>query len=140
MEICNIDTKYLTQIYGVNKFVKLLDMRIVETQSGMAKVVMPVESTKHSNLYGVAHGGALASLADTAMGMACATVGNRVVTLDMNINYIKGAKPAKAITCLAKVVHCGKKTMVVESNIYDESQNLLTVARATFYVIGKFNG
>lgn len=140
MDRCGFTTDYLTQVYDINEFVKLLDMRIVEAKDGVARLDMPVDATKHTNLYGVAHGGALASLADTAMGIACATVGNRVVTLDMNINYIKGAKPAKAITCIGKVVHCGNKTMVVKAKICDAAQQVLAVARATFYVIGKFEG
>lgn len=83
--------KQLTKLYDQNSFVRLLDMKIVEISEGKAVLTMAVDPNKHTNLYHVLHGGAQASLADTVMGVACATLGKRVVTIDMNINFIKSA-------------------------------------------------
>ena len=73
--------QYLRKIYSQNSFVNLLEMKLIHVEPGNAELTMPVNPTKHTNLYNVAHGGALASLADTAMGVACASLGRRVVTL-----------------------------------------------------------
>lgn len=131
--------KLLYDIYDRNPFVQFLDMKIANLSEGYAELVMPVESEKHTNLYNLAHGGALASLADTAMGAACSTTGNRVVTLDMNMNFIKGAKPQKRLKGTGKVVHSGKSTMVAEVDVTDEAGDLVLKARGTFFVIGKFD-
>src|SRR4051812_41631863 len=116
---------HLAAIYDRNPYVTLLQIRIEELEQGRARLAMPVNITTHTNLYGVAHGGALASLEDTAMGVACATLKNRVVTIEMNINYIRGAQPQEAIYAEGKVIHCGKNTMVVEADICDFTGQLV---------------
>lgn len=129
---------HLAKLYSHNPFVGLLQMKIVELREGAAELSMPVTSDKHTNLYNIAHGGALASLADTAMGMACATTGKKVVTLDMNLNYIRSAECQQAITASAALIHNGSQTMVAEADIFDGMGNLLVKARATFFVTGFF--
>ncbi|WP_425058257.1 Acyl-coenzyme A thioesterase PaaI [Sporomusa carbonis] len=129
---------HLYEIYNQNPFVDLLQIKIVELQEGAAKLTMPVVNAKHTNLYNVAHGGALASLADTAMGVACATTGKKVLTLDMNMNFIRSAKPRETISAVGRVVHNGTHTMVAETDIVDSMNNLILKARATFFVIGNF--
>ncbi|NLP40641.1 MAG: PaaI family thioesterase [Veillonellaceae bacterium] len=130
--------EYLLEIYDRNPFVQFLEMKIADLKEGYSELIMPVDTEKHTNLYNLAHGGALASLADTAMGIACATIGNKVVTLDMNMNFIKGAKPQMGLKGVGKVIHTGRTTMVAEADIIDEDGNLILKARGTFFVIGKF--
>lgn len=130
--------EYLHEIYDRNPYVQFLEMKIDALKEGYAELIMPVHTEKHTNLYNLAHGGALASLADTAMGVACATTGNKVVTLDMNMNFIKGAKPQKGLKGVGKVIHNGRTTMVAEADIIDEAGDLVLKARGTFFVIGKF--
>ena len=73
--------EHLSTIYEKNPYLKLLDIHITKLEEGYTEMTMPIVADKHTNLYGIAHGGALASLADTIMGIACATVGKKVVTL-----------------------------------------------------------
>lgn len=129
---------HLYELYAHNPFVNLLQMKIEELGEGTVKLSMPVLADKHTNLYNMAHGGALASLADTAMGMACATTGKKVVTLDMNLNYIRGAECQEAIIATGTLIHNGRSTMVAEAEIVNSSRNLLVKARATFFVTGTF--
>ena len=82
----------LRNLYDHNPYVALLEMQIIDLQDGRAELAMPVRSDKHTNLYQAAHGGAMASLADIVMGVACATRGIRVVTLEMNINFFRSAE------------------------------------------------
>ncbi|WP_378951579.1 PaaI family thioesterase [Pelosinus sp. sgz500959] len=131
-------TKHLSVIYEQNPYVKLLDMSIVKLDAGYTELSMPIIENKHTNLYQIAHGGALASLADTIMGVACATLGKKVVTLEMNINFIKAAAPQAAIIGIGNVIHNGKNTMVAEGKIIDGENNLLATSRGTFFVMGEF--
>lgn len=125
-------------IYDRNPFVQLLEMRLVQLESGKAVLTMPVVMDKHTNLHGIAHGGALASLADTAMGVACGTLGSKVVTVDMNINLMQGARPGGTISAKAEVLHHGKSTIVVDAGIFSEEGKLLAKSRGTFFVVGRF--
>jgi acyl-CoA thioesterase len=132
--------EYLSRHYSHNSFVNLLQMDIVDVGEGRVKLAMPVNQDIHTNLYGAVHGGALASLADTAMGIACATVGKRVVTFELNMNYIRGAIVQPAIKAIGIVIHNGSRTIVTECEILDQENALLAKARATFFVIGQFEG
>lgn len=107
----------LTKLYDRNPFVGLLRMKIEALREGEAELSMPVIQEVHTNLFGVAHGGSLASLADTVMGVACATKRCRVVTIDMNINYIRSAQAGDMMNARGWVIHHGKNTIVVEAEI-----------------------
>ncbi|HEX2927023.1 MAG TPA: PaaI family thioesterase [Ruminiclostridium sp.] len=129
----------IKHIYDKNPHIKLLQMEVAEAKEGTSVLRMPVRREVHSNLYGGVHGGALASLADTAMGAACISLGKQVVTQELNINYIASAGEGEMVTCAAKVRHDGKTTMVVECEMTDTAGRLLAVARGTFFVVGQFD-
>jgi 1,4-dihydroxy-2-naphthoyl-CoA hydrolase len=128
----------LMTIYEENSYINLLDISIESLEEGRAELGMPVFAGKHTNLYNIAHGGALASLADTAMGVACATFGKKVVTLEMNMNFIKGAVPQAKLKAVGRVIHNGRSTMIAEGEIVDSQNELLLKARGTFFVTGMF--
>lgn len=131
--------QYLQKLYKQNAFVNLLDMKMAHIEPGIAEVVMPIEPAKHANLYNVAHGGALASVADTAMGVACASLGRRVVTLELNINFIKAPDPGTEVRAVGRVIHNGRKTLVVECDVLSHANVVMSKARGTFYVVGEFD-
>lgn len=86
----------------------------------------------------IVHGGAMMTLVDCAMGMACFTYGKRVVTLDANINYLKAAPEGGDVFCYAEVLHNGRVTMVATCDIKNAAGKLLAQARGTFFVLGEF--
>lgn len=131
--------EYFREIYHRNVFVNLLQMSLDEVGDGRSILSMPTDPAIHTNLFGMSHGGALASLADTAMGVACASLGRRVVTLEMNMNFIKAAAPGEHITARGNVVHNGRSTLVVEAEVTKGDNVLLAKARGTFYVLGEFD-
>ncbi len=131
--------KYFNEVYHSNPFVNLLEIQLSHIEPGFAELQMPVHSSKHTNLYHVAHGGAMASVADTAMGVACASLGRRVVTLELNMNFIKSAEPGTQVRALGRVIHNGRSTLVVECDVLGEADSVLLKARGTFYVVGQFD-
>lgn len=124
--------------YDRNPFVKLMKISIAHLDKGAAVLEMPVVEETHTNLFNVAHGGSLAGLADTAMGVACATLGKKVLTLEMNMNFIRAAVPQQAIRSKGRVIHNGNSTIVAEAEIMDSDGTLLLSARGTFFVVGEF--
>ena len=130
--------KHLLTFYENNSLVTLLEMKIEKLDEGYVEISMPIMLSKHTNINNVAHGGALASLADTIMGVACAAHNKRVVTIEMNMNFIKAAVPQLKIRGIGKVIHAGKSTMVTEGQIIDGQNNLIATARGTFFVTGTF--
>jgi len=132
-------SEYLYTLYAQNPYINLLEITITSLGEGQAELSMPIHVDKHTNLYRVAHGGALASLADTAMGIACATTGKQVVTLEMNLNFIKSAAPQSDVKAMARIIHNGKSTIIVEGELVDGQNNLIAKSRGTFFVTGKFD-
>lgn len=130
----------LISTYERNPFIHLLQMEIAEASAGKVTLTMPVIQEIHTNLYGIAHGGSLASLADTAMGAACVSLGKKVVTLEMNMNFLHGAPVNSTVKAISTVVHGGSRTMVVECEVLDHEDTLLAKARGTFFVVGQFEG
>ncbi len=80
---------------------------------------------------GVLHGGVLMSLADTA-GAVCAFLnlpaGARTVTIESKTNFL-GAVRSGDVVARARPLHVGKTTIVVETDVLDESGR--RVARTT---------
>ena len=131
--------EYFQDVYKINSFVKLLDMRLTHIEPGIAELTMPVDPAKHTNLYSMAHGGALVSVADTAMGVACASLERRVATLDLNMNFIKPALSGTQVRAVGRVIHNGRQTMVVECDVLGANDGVLVKARGTFFVVGQFD-
>lgn len=130
-------TQRILDSYKQNPYVNLLDINLEKLDEGHAELSMLIVN-KHTNLYNIAHGGALASFADTCMGVACATTGKKVVTLEMNMNFIKGAVPQLELRGIGEIIHNGKSTIVAEGKILDSQNNMIATARGTFYVTGLF--
>ncbi|MCX5785255.1 MAG: PaaI family thioesterase [Elusimicrobia bacterium] len=113
-----------------------LGLRITGLEEGKVTCGMKA-AQRHGNIYGTLHGGTLAAVADFAMGVACVSTGRRVVTIDMNISYIKSAPAGSSLTAVGEVVSGGKRIMRAEGKIYSGGQ-LLARAQASYYVTGDF--
>ena len=88
----------------------------------------------YSNSQGIAHGGITATLVDTVMGVAIFTLNRRVVTLEMNLNYLAPARAGDTLTAEARVVHKGSNTAVSEAEVYNQQKTLVAKSRGTFFI------
>ena len=129
------DIKNLENIFAGSAFVRLLEITIEEAGQGHAVAGMPIVQDKHTNLRNVAAGGSLTSLADTAMQIACATLGKRVITIDMSINFIQKGPPGRKINAVSKVLHEGVHNILAEADIMDEELGLLAKASGAYLII-----
>ena len=98
---------------------------------------MPVdERTKQP--YGLLHGGASCSLAETVGSVASAFVVDHsqwyCVGLEINANHIRGAKEGFVVGT-ARPVHLGSSTHVWDIRIEDESHRLICVSRLTVAIL-----
>jgi len=111
-----------------------LGMRVVRAEAGQSRVELPVgENLK--NLYGILHGGLLATLMDSACGVALGTLlrpGETLVTLDLRINFLCPVRSG-TLTAEGTVVHRGRKTGVAEASIRDQDGRLVARGGATTF-------
>ncbi|MHB8412457.1 MAG: PaaI family thioesterase [Candidatus Acidiferrales bacterium] len=109
--------------------------RLDDAGSGRAVLRMKV-LPKHRQIHGVVHGGVLASLADTAGGLAtylALPAGSRTATVEMKINFLEPVERG-TIFAEARVLRLGKYLAVVECDVNDDHGKLLAKALMTFSI------
>ena len=117
-------------------FRELLGIDIDERGDGRAKLLFRANE-EHLNDGGIVHGGAIATLADCAMGSAvCSTLDDEApLTVEMKVNYLEPAKPG-VLVASAEVRRRGKRFIVVEAEVTQkDSGESLAYATATFTAI-----
>ncbi|MCI3947715.1 PaaI family thioesterase [Pseudomonas syringae] len=116
-------------------YLKMLGCELRRLDEGVAEVALPLEAHLR-NRGNVMHGGAIFSLVDIAMGLACSSAhgfDQRSVTIECKINYVRGVSEGEVL-CIAKVLHAGRRTLVVEAEVV-QSDKLVAKAQGTFAVI-----
>ena len=78
------------RLFNASEFARLLQMEILEAADGYARVTM--DCPGKMNPSGVAHGGAIFSLADQAFGIAANCAGTHRTAVSVSIQYIAPAK------------------------------------------------
>lgn len=94
----------------------------------------------HLNPGGIAHGGVIYTLADAAMGasvMSMLEPGQRCVTAELKVNYLKAVKTGRLVAH-AKVVRKGNRLATVTAEVRDGQGDLIAIALGTFAVVAGF--
>ena len=121
-----------------NPFWSLLGMELAEIKKGWAKIRLPF-TKKLTNGIGVAHGGAIFSPADSAVGMALIGLVDKdenISTLEMKINYLKPLAEGEIIA-EAKIVHRGTMTAIGDVEVRDGQGTLIAKGLATYAITKK---
>lgn len=84
------------------------------------------------NRYGNMHGGAIAAILDTSMGLTAFELGtgNASPTMDISINYVKAVHIGEDLTIRAEVISAGKHSAVLRSVMYGSGE-IKAIATAT---------
>ena len=130
--------KTIIAAYDKNPFCKTCDIQVTRVAEGESELRLEVDD-KHTNIYGAAHGGVLATLVDTAMGVAAASVGYRIVTLNLNLSYINSIFFCDTAVAEAKIIHKGMSTLVAEGIIKNSKGDIVVKAVGTLFVVGRFD-
>ncbi len=91
---------------------------------------------KHLATPNVSHGGVIAALADSTLGLAAlnesAENGNLVSTVEFKINYLRPAKLHDVIMGIPRVRKIGQKIIFVEADFVNQKEELIATASGTF--------
>lgn len=129
--------QHIVEFYHKNPFLEYIHAEAVPAADGEVRLELKVES-EHTNLYGIIHGGALMTLADTAMGAAALARNKKVVTMNLSMDFMHSVPMTTRIIATGTVLHDGRHTMTLESDIRDDTGKLFAKAHGTFYVLGHF--
>ena len=89
---------------AADAYARHLGLQLVEGGRGHATVQMTV-GPEHLNFNGGCHGGAIFSLADTALGMACNADGEVAVLIDGHLNLTVAVAPGSVLLARAEPVN-----------------------------------
>ncbi|WP_202320261.1 PaaI family thioesterase [Archaeoglobus neptunius] len=106
-------------------------------------VEMRIEKNKHVQALGMAHGGAIASVLDSAIGLnvnrEVVKIGKTAVTAQLNIHYIRPVTEGKVVG-VGMPMNIGGKVAVGYGEVRNENGDLIATGTATFYITDrKFN-
>jgi uncharacterized protein (TIGR00369 family) len=125
-------------IKKVNKspYYKLTSMQIRELEWGECRMHLPVLE-KHHQPYGMAHGGILASLVDSAAYWAVFTQigdGFKMISIDLKLNYLASASEGD-LMIVGKSIKTGKTLCMGEASITDDNGKLICHGTSTMMVL-----
>ena len=127
--------RHIVEFYHKNPFLEYLHAQVIPDGDGQVRLELTAEE-EHTNLYGIVHGGVLMTLADTAMGAAALARNKRGVTLSLSMDFMHSVPLTTRILATGRVLHDGRHTMALESELKDDAGKIFAKAHGTFYVLG----
>src|SRR6266481_1265915 len=106
-------------------YAKLIGMELGEVSSDQVSIHLETRDELRQN-QGVVHGGAIASLIDTAAAFAVITrlnLDERVSTTDLTIHYLRPVRGGR-LTATARIVRGGRRLFVLSVEVIDDRQAL----------------
>lgn len=116
-----------------NHFPRLLGIEIDAVEEGRARLSMEVTEA-HRQLAGVMHGGAIATLIDSAVAMAIVGASEpqaRFTTIELKINYLSPIVEGR-IVADARLIRDGKRIIVAECDVFDATGKLAAKGLLTY--------
>ncbi len=114
-------------------YVQLIGMELVDLSGGEAIFKLKMREQLRQP-HGLLHGGATASIIDTAMAFAvvtCLAEDEKASTVDLTVHYLRPLVEG-TITCTAKVVKAGKRLLTVSAQVVNDEEKLIATALSTY--------
>ena len=114
-------------------FAKLLGIELESQEPGVAVLSMKLRDELMRN-GGIAHGGAVAALIDSAMAFAILPLlaeNEYSMTVDLTIHYLRPVSAGSA-RAIARVVRAGKRVITVSAELFDSNEKLAATAISTY--------
>jgi uncharacterized protein (TIGR00369 family) len=121
------------EAFAAVPYAKFLGLELCKIKSGEVSVCLDVRDELKQN-QGVVHGGAVASLIDTASAFAILTklgADEKVTTTDLTIHYLRPITEGRLVAH-AKIVRGGKRMFVVSVDV--DNNGRLAATAVTSYL------
>jgi uncharacterized protein (TIGR00369 family) len=123
-------------VFASVPYAKFLGLELGEVHNGEVTIKLNVRAELKQN-QGVVHGGAVASLIDTASAFAVLTrieTSERVTTTDLTIHYLRPITAGR-MTARARVLRGGRRLFVLSIDVTNDSGVLVATAVTTYIKI-----
>jgi GTPase len=126
----------LERLIARDAFARHLGLELVEAGEGTATVAMRVRP-EHINFWDSCHGGAIFSLADTALGLACNSYGSVAALIDSHMTFSVAVKAGERLTARAVELSRSRKLGVYRMEVRRADGVLVASLTGTVYRTGK---
>ena len=116
-------------------YARLLGLELTATERGAAVVALVVRP-ELTRMEGIVHGGALASLVDTAAAFAVLSLlapGEQTVTVDLTLHFLRPVETGR-VAAQARVLRAGRRLVTVAVEATDDAGQLVATALTTYAV------
>jgi len=117
-------------------YARFLGLKLGELAPGEVTIHLDIRDDLKQN-QGVVHGGAIASLIDTAAAFAVLTqidLHERVTTIDLTIHYLRPAIQGR-LTATSRIIRGGRRLFVLSVEVHNEANALIATAVTTYIKI-----
>ncbi len=133
MEITPEREQIIREKFEVNHFPQLLGIEIDSIEPSRARLSVEVRQ-ELLQLQGVMHGGAIASLIDTAVAFAIISVSepqDRFTTVEMKVNYLSAIREGRVVAD-ARLIRDGRRIIVADCDVFDSQGRLAAKGLLTY--------
>lgn len=133
MEITPEREQIIREKFQSNHFPRLLGMEIDSIEPSRARLSVEVRQ-ELLQLQGVMHGGAIASLIDTAVAFAIISVSepqDRFTTVEMKVNYLSAIREGRVVAD-ARLIRDGRRIIVADCDVFDSQGRLAAKGLLTY--------
>ncbi|HKS42675.1 MAG TPA: PaaI family thioesterase [Blastocatellia bacterium] len=133
MEITPEREQIIREKFQTNHFPRLLGIEIDSIEPSRARLSVEVRQ-ELLQLQGVMHGGAIASLIDTAVAFAIISVSepqDRFTTVEMKVNYLSAIREGRAVAD-ARLIRDGRRIIVADCDVFDSQGRLAAKGLLTY--------
>jgi uncharacterized protein (TIGR00369 family) len=134
----------ITDYFHNFPFTQLLGMKLLEIEPGHSRISMTWREDL-TQPAGIMHGGAIASLVDTAIAHAILltlpdtgipTSGGRIVTLDLRIKYLRPVGPGQ-IFCDARITRAGRQVIHADAVVKNQEGKEVAFGDSIYMIVTK---
>ena len=133
MEITPERMQIIREKFEINHFPQLLGIELDSIESGRARLSVEVRK-ELLQLQGVMHGGAIASLIDTAVAFAIVSASepqDSFTTVEMKVNYLTAIREGR-VTADARLIRDGRRIIVADCDVHDSKGRLAAKGLLTY--------
>lgn len=133
MEITPERLRLIREKFETNHFPRSLGIELDMIEEGRARLSLEV-TQRHLQLAGVMHGGAIATLIDTAVAFAivgASELGARFTTIEMKVNYLSPIREGRVVA-EAKLIRDGRRIVVSDCDVFDSQGQLAAKGLLTY--------
>lgn len=113
-------------------FSQRIGVKLIELLPGFARATLTI-TEETINIYQMAHGGAIFSIADQACEAAGNSFGEPAVALQQNIHFLAAGKSGDLLEATAKVTHRSNRIGLIEFEVRNQEGILIAIGQQVIY-------